>query len=89
MADATTPITRTLNKVFKGSCPKIKVSFAGSFLAVRIDDPDGVVSVKIAAEVMRAAGSMMVDAGLVSQEVPISFSYHMDGVVSNWALVGR
>ena len=84
MADATTPITRNLNRIFKGFCPKIKVSFVGSFIAVRIDDPEGVVSVKMATNVMRNAGSLLVEAGLVSQGAPNTLSYHMEGVVSNW-----
>ncbi|CAB4142609.1 hypothetical protein UFOVP1414_43 [uncultured Caudovirales phage] len=84
MADATTPITRNLNRIFKGFCPKIKVSFVGSFMAVRIDDPEGVVSVKMATNVMRTAGSLLVEAGLVSQGTPNTLSYHMEGVVSNW-----
>jgi len=82
MADATIPVTRTLNKEFKGRCPRIQVSFAGSFMAVRIDDPSGVVTVKMAQEVMRRAGELMKDADLVTTTTPDSFSYHMDGVVS-------
>lgn len=86
MSDFTTPYTRALNSQFKGFCPKIKVETVGSFMAVRIDDPKGEVSVLLAQDVMYAAGRLFEKDGHVESFRPHSFGYHYGGVVGNWLL---
>jgi hypothetical protein len=77
--------TRTMNKRFSDRCPRIKVSFIGSFIAYRIEDPAGEVSVLTACEVAKLLGRMLYEDKLVDSEKPITPpAYHMGGVVANW-----
>jgi hypothetical protein len=84
MANVTTPITRELNKAYKGRCPRIQVSLIGSFVALRIDDPEGQVSMKLSQEVAKVAADLMMEAEIIEAANPISFGYWMSGVVINW-----
>lgn len=84
MANFTTPITRALNKQFAGRCPRIQAGAYGSFLSIRIEDPDGVVSCKLAAEIVHAAHDLWFQAGMPQQDMPRP-AYHMGGVVANWS----
>lgn len=88
MAKATTPITRALNKQFKTALPeglRIQANIFGSFASIRVEDPQGVLSVKMAREISIAAGHLFVEAGMVEDIRPVSgITFHMDGVVMNW-----
>jgi hypothetical protein len=77
--------TRAMNKRFAGRCPRIKVSFVGSFIACRIEDPAGEVSVLIAQEITKALGIMLYQDKRVESAEPMQpAGYHMGGVVANW-----
>lgn len=88
MANATTPITRYLNKQFKDRMPaglRIQAGIAGTFLSIRIEDPEGQLSVKMAQTIVNAAGVLFKEAGLTDDIRPVQgFSYHMEGIVANW-----
>lgn len=60
-----------------------RVSQAGSFLALRKDDPEGKVTVKEASEVISVVrdyfGTRLENVGQ-----PAAFDYFMGGVVVNW-----
>lgn len=86
MAKITTPVKIKLNREFKGRVSTINVDTAGSFMAVRIEDPEGIVSVKVATEVARRAGELLAEHNLIDSKDQrhISFGYHFDGVVINW-----
>lgn len=90
MANSTTPITRTLNKEFKGRLPKglrIQAGAEGSFLSIRIEDPDGLVSVKLARDINISADREFKVAIPEATRVPtMGPGYHMDGVVMNWSV---
>lgn len=86
MANWTTPITRKLNQTFKGQCPRIQAAVYGSFLSIRMDDPEGTVSLKLAQEIAIAAGKLFVEAGACKKSTPISLAYHFGGVVANWSI---
>lgn len=85
-----TAVTRALNKEYKGKLPeglRCKVAAYGSFLSVRIEDPDGLLSVKLAREIMQRAGGLLQDACKLPVCTPMQPpTYHMDGVVCNWNL---
>jgi hypothetical protein len=91
MANATTPITRALNKQFKAALPagcRIQAGIYGSFASVRISDPGGLLTMRIAHEVMKVAGHLFVEAKIAKYIRPMEgVNWHMDGVVSNWELV--
>lgn len=88
MANPTTPITRALNKTFKPSMPeglRIQASVVGSFLSVRIDDPEGKVSVALADRIAREAGKLFREVDGTDDVQPMQgVNYHMGGVVINW-----
>lgn len=87
MANFTTPITRTLNKEFKGRLGglRIQASAPGSFLAVRVDDLEGVVTLKLFSDIVRRASTLWVEAGLDhTLSVNPTVSYFADGCVANW-----
>ena len=80
-------LSRSLRKEFPACARPIKVSVVGSFLAVRIDDPEGAISVKLADAIMISAGKRFVDLKLAKSISPLQgVRYHFDGVVANWEL---
>lgn len=80
-----TPVTRTLNKEFKGRCPRITTIFAGSFVSIRANDPEGLVSCKTWDEVVRRAAVLLTELGAVPSTIPVGMGYHMDGVTASWS----
>lgn len=91
MANATTPITRALNKEFKGQIPeglRCQITPVGSFISVRVDDPDGKLSVKLFSAITVSAARLLKEADLIADTSPMRGSqcYHMDGCVTTWEL---
>lgn len=86
MATSTTPITRALNKQFKGILPeglRIQAGAAGSFLSIRIEDPQGLLTVALAQKVVEEAHRMFWDANMISER-DMGMGYWEGGVVINW-----
>lgn len=88
MTNTFSNLTRTLNREFKAVMPvglKVKASGFGSFLSIRIDDPAGAMTVRLAGEIVRRAGELFRAEGLTPNEQPTNgCGYHMGGVVANW-----
>jgi hypothetical protein len=84
-----TEMNREINKYFGLSgAGRIKLSAAGSFLSMRLDDPEGLVSVKMAAAYAQMAGTFFMARGWVKHPRPMQgINYHAAGVVANWSWV--
>lgn len=83
----TTQMTRTLNKEFKDLLPlglRVQAGTAGSFLSVRIEDPDGLISIKLLDQIAQRANIIWGDMG-VKTDWPV-LSYHMGGSLINWGI---
>ena len=84
MANFTTKYTRTINQEFKGRCLRAQVSAVGSFMAVRVEDPEGIVPLKTFQELAFRVGQMLQDDGIVANFHPNSIGYTYNGCVANW-----
>jgi hypothetical protein len=82
MPNFTAPFTRALNKQFRVRC---KVTVVGSFIGVRIEDPDHTVTVYDAQLVAKYAYEMLLAAHAIDANQPASglsgTTYHMGGIV--------
>ena len=67
---------------------RIKISVVGgSFLAMRIDDPRGVIPVKLATEIAVAIGQIFQKENFVESWNPMNgVGYYMEGVIANWPI---
>ncbi len=85
MASAFTPFNRELNKKYKHLGYKIKIGPVGSFLYLRIEDPEGVVSVKVAQEITKEVGVIMADKFRAESRAPLNgITYYDNGILANW-----
>lgn len=79
------PVTQTLNKEFRQELGvRVHVSFTGSFVSVRAEDPDGVVTMRSWRRLTTRCAELLNELGVISDRAPIGSSYHMDGCVSTW-----
>lgn len=85
MANVLTPITRALNQEFSGRGFRCQVSIVGSFVAVRIEDPDHKVTLWDAECVRAAAADLFAKAGIITDYKCYGFGHVMHGVVMNWS----
>lgn len=79
-------LTRNANKIAAGLgiTLKGKVDFIGSFASYRIDDPEGIVTMKQASALRQPVAQLISEAGFAIDTATGQPGYHMDGVVFTW-----
>lgn len=85
MKNPLVPVAREIRKLHPEMPKGFVLTHAGSFLSMRIEDPEGLVTVKAATTAVEFVGRHAHKMGLVAQIVPLQgFAYHFGGVVATW-----